>query len=232
MGADRPRQLALPIQLADHARLANFLAVGNEPLLAALAALAAGHGRSPLWVAGAPGSGRSHLLQAVVAAVPDDRRAAYVPLDPALGLPPAALDGLGDLALVAVDDADRVAGDPAFEAALFRLYEGLAAAGGALVVAGRSDVGDAGFRLPDLVSRLGAGLRFAIQPLDDAGRLAALQLRARFRGLELPDDTGRYLLNRVDRGLGPLFRLLDTLDREALESGRRLTVPFVRTLLG
>jgi DnaA family protein len=232
VGAETPRQLALPIRLADHARLGNYFPAGNEALLAALAAVAAGRGRAPVWVAGAAGSGRTHLLQATVAAVPAGLGAAYVPLDRATALPPAVLDGLGGLALVAVDDVDAVAGDAAFEAALFRLYESLVPRGGALVLAARADVPDCGFRLPDLASRLAAGLRFAITPLDDAGRLAALQLRARFRGLELPDETGRYLLNRVARGPASLFALLDPLDEAALASGRRLTVPFVRALIG
>lgn len=232
MGSEAPVQLALPIRLADHARLANFYAGANAPLVAALQAAARGDRGGPVWIAGPAGSGRTHLLQAVVAEVAPPAVAVYLPLARDAGLPSGVLEGLGMAQLVALDDVDAVAGDPAFERALFVLCEGLRAGGGRLVAAARADVHQCGFSLPDLASRLAAGLRFAIEPLDDAGRLAALQLRARFRGLDLPDETGRYLLNRVERSLSSLCRLLDDLDLASLQSGRRLTVPFVRSLIG
>lgn len=232
VAAELPRQLALPIQLADHARLANFHPGSNGPLLAALRAAATGSGQGPVWIAGPPGSGRTHLLQAAVAEVAPPAVAAYLPLERQAGLPAGMLEGLGAAQVVALDDVDAVAGDPDFERGLFRLCEALRAGGGRLIAAARADVPHCGFALPDLQSRLAAGLRFAIEPLDDEGRLAALTLRARFRGLDLPEETGRYLLNRVDRSLANLCRLLDDLDRAALQSGRRLTVPFVRSLIG
>ncbi len=57
------------------------------------------------------------------------------------------------------------------------------------------------------------------------------KLRATWRGFSLPEETGRFLLSRVDRGAGSLFRLLDRLDRAALAAQKKLTVPFVRSVL-
>jgi DnaA family protein len=111
------------------------------------------------------------------------------------------------------------------------LFEQLRQAGGRLVVSAAAPPGDVRFGLPDLASRLKSGGVYRLQPLDDAGRLAALQIRARFRGFDLPDDTGRYLLNRLARGPASLFRVLDTLDRAALVAQKRLTIPFVRSIL-
>ncbi len=62
-------------------------------------------------------------------------------------------------------------------------------------------------------------------------RAEALQRRAQWRGFSLPDDTADYLLARVGRDTGSLFRLLDRLDRAALAAQRRLTIPFVRSVL-
>jgi DnaA family protein len=146
-------------------------------------------------------------------------------------LPAAALDGLGDLDLVALDDLDAIAGDPEFERAVFGLFEQLRQTGGRLVVSAGAPPADVPFRLPDLASRLRSGGAFRVQPLDDAGRLLALKIRARFRGFDLPDETGRYLLNRTARGPASLFRILDTLDRAALVAQKRLTIPFVRRVL-
>jgi DnaA family protein len=225
-------QLPLEIRLADHAVFNNFLATGNEHVIHELKAVASRALQPMVWLWGLPESGRSHLLQACIAAADDlGRRAAYLPLDRSLGLPAAALEGLGELDVVGLDDIDAVAGDAGIERALFALFEQLRQSGGRLVVSAAAPPGEVRFGLPDLASRLKSGGVYRLQPLDDAGRLAALQIRARFRGFDLPDDTGRYLLNRTARGAASLFRVLDTLDRAALVAQKRLTIPFVRSIL-
>ena len=72
---------------------------------------------------------------------------------------------------------------------------------------------------------------FQIRALDEQQRVAALQLRAGHRGLELPDDTAAYMLKRSRRDMASLYGLLDKLDLEALRAQRRLTIPFVRDVL-
>jgi len=226
------QQLPLEIRLADHAVFNNFLAAGNELVIHELKALAARGEQPMLWLWGPPESGRSHLLQACIAAADEHgRRAAYLPLNRGQGVPAGALEGLGELDVVGLDDVDAIAGDAGIEQAVFGLFEQLRQAGGRLVVSAAAPPGDVRFGLPDLASRLKSGGVYRLQPLDDAGRLAALQIRARFRGFDLPDDTGRYLLNRMARGPASLFRVLDTLDRAALVAQKRLTIPFVRSIL-
>ena len=58
------------------------------------------------------------------------------------------------------------------------------------------------------------------------------QLRARLRGFELPQETSRWLQRRFPRDMRRLYDLLDTLDEAALAAQRRLTVPFIREVLG
>ena len=70
-----------------------------------------------------------------------------------------------------------------------------------------------------------------LRSLDEPGVLAALACRARGRGLELPDETAQFLLRRFPRDLPTLFSLLDTLDTASLVEQRRLTVPFVKSVL-
>ena len=89
-----------------------------------------------------------------------------------------------------------------------------------------------GFVLPDLVSRLAQCHRIALSPLDDDGRREVLRLRARHRGVAFDDAAIDWLLKRVDRDLASLASLLDRLDRESLAAQRRLTVPFLRQVLG
>ena len=227
------QQLPLEVRLADHAVFDSFHAAGNELLLHQLRSAAILPGQPPLWLWAPSGQGKSHLLQAAVALADESsRRAAYLPLDSSPPLPAGVLEGMGTLALVCLDDLQVVTGQPEWERALFRLHEELRNNAGNLVVASRVPPAETPIGLADLASRLKSGTTFRVQALDDEGRLRALQLRARFRGFELPDETGRYLLARVGRGVAELFQLLDELDRAALAAQKQLTIPFVRQVLG
>lgn len=226
------RQLALDIRLADHAVFASFEPGPNALTVSSLQQAAAGQGLAVIWIWGAQDCGKSHLLQATVAMAHERGAAtAYVPLASLRGSPPAVIEGFGRLDLVALDDAGVVAGDAAWERALFGLYEDLLSHGGRLVTGGALPPGQSGFGLPDLASRLAAGAVFRLEALSDAEFLSALQRRAEWRGFTLPEETGRFLLARVDRDTGSLFRLLDRLDQAALAAQKRLTIPFVRAVL-
>ena len=129
-------------------------------------------------------------------------------------------------------DIDRVAGNRQWEVALFNLFNDLYDAGAQMVVAANAAPRECGIELADLASRMSKLAVFQVQPLDEQQRVAALQLRAQHRGLELPDDTAAYLLKRSRRDMASLYGLLDKLDLEALRAQRRLTIPFVRDVLG
>jgi DnaA family protein len=226
------RQIPLDVRLADHAVFEAFYPGSNAVVLASLRELAARPARALLWLWGARSSGRSHLLQAAVAAAgKGGERSAYLPIGSIRGLGPGAIEGFGEARLVAIDDVDLVAGDLDWEHALFGLYEALHASGGRLVTAAATPPAQSAFRLPDLKSRFSASAVFRLQPLTDEDSMRALQLRASLRGLTVPEDTARYLIARVERSLPALFALLDRLDRAALTAQRPLTVPFVRAIL-
>jgi len=222
-------QLALPLQLADHAVFASFLDSGNEALVATLSRIAdddVGHG---CWLWGGSATGKTHLLQAVCEAAGD--RAAYIPLAMIAEAGPGVLDGLSSRELVCIDDIDQVVGQTEWEVALFDLYNQIFDAGSQLLVSAASTPRECPIDMADLASRLARLPVFQIHALGEDERVSALQLRSRHRGLELPDDTARYLLKRSRRDMASLYEILDTLDREALRAKRRLTIPFVREVL-
>ena len=221
-------QLPLPLQLADHAVFDSFLPFGNEALVATLIDVAGGAGDG-CWLWGATATGKTHLLQAVCERAGDS--AAYVPLSLYSDAGPGAVQGLASRSIVCIDDVDAVAGHTGWEAALFDLCNQILDADGQLVVAAASSPRELKIALPDLRSRLSRLPVFQLRPLDEEQRVAALQLRARHRGLELPSDTARFMLNRSRRDMASLYRLLDRLDLEALRAKRRLTIPFVSEVL-
>jgi DnaA family protein len=222
-------QLALPLRLDDHAIFDTFLAAGNEPVVDYLQSLASAAPGQGAWLWGAPATGKSHLLQATCERFDD--RAAYLPLADLSGAGPALLEGLASRQLVCIDDLDGVAGDEDWERGLFILCNDLVEAGHHLVVSASCPPRESGIALADLRSRLQRLATFHVRELDDAGRVAALQLRASHRGVELPGDTARYLMARSRRDMQSLYELLDKLDLAALRAQRRLTIPFVRDVL-
>ena len=222
-------QLVLPLRLADHAVFASFLNDGNETLVATLSGIAAGHVGQGCWLWGALATGRTHLLQAVCDRAGD--QSVYLPLEMLAEAGPGILDGLATRGLVCIDDVDTVAGDKDWEVALFNLFNELLDAEGQLVVSAGSAPRECNFELADLASRMSRLPVFQVRSLDEEQRVKALQLRARHRGLELPDETAAYMLKRSRRDMASLYCLLDKLDLEALRAQRRLTIPFVRGVL-
>jgi DnaA family protein len=223
-------QLALPLKLQDHAVFESFWPAGNDSLVAYLVDLADSAAGPGCWIWGPSATGKTHLLQAVCERPGD--RAVYVPLSLLAGAGPGILDGLSSRRFVCLDDVHRVAGDDAWELALFTLYNELNEAGGVLVASATAAPRECRFSLADLASRFSMLPAFHLAALEEADRIRALQLRARHRGLDLPDDTANFLLSRSRRDMRSLYALLDQLDTAALEAKRRLTIPFVRETLG
>jgi DnaA family protein len=222
-------QLALPLQLADHAVFASFLDSGNETLVATLADIAVGGEGHGCWLWGAASTGKTHLLQAVCDEAGD--RAVYVPLSMVADAGPGILEGLASRELICIDDVDLFSGQTEWEMALFDLSNQIFDAGAQLIVSAASAPRECPIELADLQSRFARLPVFQLRVLDEDERVCALQLRSKHRGLELPDDTARYLLKRSRRDMASLYEVLDKLDREALRAKRRLTIPFVRDVL-
>ncbi|MCC7218996.1 MAG: DnaA regulatory inactivator Hda [Burkholderiales bacterium] len=217
-------QLTFDLAAAEAPSFANFVAGSNAEAVAALARVAAGEmAETAVLVWGPPGAGRTHLLRASVAAAGPDRHAEFH-ADAASA--PAEPPEPG--ALVAVDDVDRA--DPAAQARLFTLFNGLQATGGQLLAAAAVPPS----RLPlrdDLRTRLGWGLVYEVAPLADADKPAALARFAAERGFRLGDDVIAYLLAHGRRDMPSLVATLTALDRFALAGKRQVTVPLLREWL-
>jgi DnaA family protein len=174
-----------------------------------------------LW--GPPGVGKSHLLAATEAAAREAGHATAIV---------TAGDEAPDVdagAIVVVDDIERTSS--ARQAALFTLYNRLAAGGGHLVVGAAAPPARLSLR-DDLRTRLGHGLVYEVSPLRDAAKPAALARYARRRGLPLPDDVIAFLLVRYPRDMPSLLRAIDALDERSLSAKRAITIAFVREALG
>jgi DnaA-homolog protein len=225
------QQLPLGVRLRDRATFESFLPGANAAALGELQAVAAGHLTGLIWLCGSPASGKSHLLQAVCAASAVTHTAAYLPLRQLHSMGAESLVGWQSTQCLCLDDLDAVIGDMEWERALFALYRDAEERGAMLLMSAILPPQHLSFVLPDLASRCAAGAILTLTPLGEDQQREALQLRARLRGLELPEETALYLQRRMPRDMETLYGLLDTLDAAALQAQRRLTVPFIRAVL-
>ena len=225
-------QLPLGVRLPDRAVFASFLTARNREAVAHARRVAAAEAAGATWICGPASAGKTHLLQATCSQAAESRRSGYFPLAQLASLGVGVLEGLPQLQCVCLDDLEAIAGHLEWEKALFGLLRELEESGGALVMAARPPPALISWALPDLGSRCAAAAVLQLRALDEAEQQQALQLRARLRGFELPEETSRWLRRRFPRDMRRLYDLLDTLDEAALAAQRRLTVPFIREVLG
>jgi DnaA family protein len=227
-----PQQLPLPVQLRDDATLENFLpTLATGPLIAALRAQASSTGEAIIYLYGASGTGKSHLLQASCHLV--GRGAVYLPLgELARFRPEDVLQGVEVLRLVCLDDVDRVLGQPDWELALFTLFNLARQHNSYLLVSGTAAPRALAIKLADLRSRLSWGIVYQLPVADDAEKMAILRYRASLRGLVLGHDVCNYLVSRAPRDMAALLGLLERLDRASLVERRALSIPFIKGVLG
>lgn len=230
MTASSP-QLPLALRYPPDQRL-DTLVVDAPALTAQLRDFALAGVRRALYVAGPPGTGKTHLAIGICAEAERlGRTAAYLPLRSVAGRLRDASEAAHRADVIAVDGLDCIAGDRAEEIALFDLHNRAHDAGRSVLYTASEAPDALGLVLPDLRSRLAQSVYVSLPQLDDAGRHELLRLRADRRGLQLDPATIDWLLRRVDRDVPALTALLDRLDRASLASQRRLTVPFVRQVL-
>jgi DnaA family protein len=220
-------QLILDILPDTAPTLDGFVPGRNGEALGVLRGMLSGTERERfLYLWGAPGCGRSHLLRAVA----DGFRAAgrparYVPVM-AGAAPGPEMDGLD---CVAVDDVEGL--PPEGQEALFHLYNRLREGGrGVLLASGDVPPARLGLR-SDLVTRLGWGLVYELHGLSDGEKARAMERHAAARGFQLPGEVSDYLLRHGRRDLPWLMGVVDALDRHSLETKRPVTLPLLRELI-
>ena len=256
---DAAAQLPLRLVLAKGRRFGSFeVTPDNAELVDAVRRIASDRTPERVLIAGDPGAGKSHLLEAACATASAGGDAvAFVPMrewrtqgvddesraralrrhasgrgidipDDVVGY---AVHGLGRSGLLCVDDVDAVAGDREWEEALLALVETCASGTTRLLVSARASPSNLRFALADLQSRLSAATVYRLRELDDESRARALRRHASGRGIDIPDDVVGYVLTRHRRDMASLVALLDRLDYHSMAHQRRLTVPFVRGLI-
>lgn len=226
------QQLPLSFEPRERYTFEAFIAGHNQLAVDLVRQMATGHGETQILVWADRGGGKSHLLQAACnLASQHQKTVCYLPAMEIEGNSTQILDGLEQLDMVCIDDIDAIMQAAEWEEALFGLINRIRDAGKSILLAADRSPESSVINLADLRSRLSWGPVFHLHELEDEHKKIAMQQRAQQSGLELTDPVASYLLTHYPRDLFDLFERLDHLDKASMAMQRRLTIPFIKSVL-
>ncbi|MER9657339.1 DnaA regulatory inactivator HdaA [Mesorhizobium sp. M0152] len=208
---DTPRQLPLDLGHGTGYSRDELVVSGTNSQAVALV------DRWPDWpsslvvLAGPAGSGKTHLAsiwRARANAVAIDARRIGDSIE-TLGARPAL-----------IDDVDTGAVD---EQGLFHLINAVRGAGSTLLLTARRFPSAWGVSLPDLASRLKVAATVEIHEPDDLLLAGVITKLFADRQVEVEPHVVQYLVRRIERSLATAMRVVERLDRAALERKTPIT---------
>ena len=227
------KQLSLNLCLKDAATFSNFFVGPNNQLVDVLGSLHINNEINFVYFWGSAGAGKSHLLNALCQLFDENGLSTfYLPLEETEQLNPQMLDNLEELDLICIDNINLIAKNNAWEEKLFHCFNNTIEHNKNIVITANASPQSLTLGLSDLKSRMASGLIFELHALSDVEKMAGLKLRAKLRGLELDDLAAQFLLHHYSRDTKNLFETLDILDKAALTAQRKLTIPFIKNILG
>ena len=226
-------QMPFEFGLFDTDSFDNFIIGENAEIITVCHNMALDHVQHSLYLWGNAAVGKSHLLNAVCnLANQSGVTAAYIPLKQQQPLSPDILDGLDNISIICVDDIDCIARKNTWELALFDLYNQARENKQSLLMTGSMAARTLPFQLNDLVSRISWDLVYRLQaPLSDGDKVKLLQKEAHTRQFKMPADVAIYLVRHMQRDVQSLLALLDKFDHASLSAQKRLTIPFVQSVI-
>lgn len=232
-------QLTLSVQLPDDETFSSFQSIANYSATEQLKSFIKANKNtehSPhvnsFYLFGLSGVGKSHLLHASCTyAEKLGLSSVCLSFSELKQLSVEVLDGLESIDLICLDDVQLIAGDRQWQQAVFDLFNRVIEQNKSLIITGNQSVSQLTIDLADLVSRLSWGMTEQIKPLDDEEKLIALKFRAQQRGLLLSDEVAKYLLSHLSRDMSDLISALGELDEASIREQRKITIPFIKSIL-
>lgn len=231
-------QLSLPVGLKGTESFASFITGQNDQVCSHLNGLITQleNNQFAQWLTylfADPGFGKSHLLYAVCQQIEQTRESSfYLSFNAIQDLTPDVLLGLEQYRLICLDDINKLQGNHTWQVAVFDLINRVKEQQNSyLVITGNQAPKFLSLDLPDLISRLNWGVNFKVHALTDEQRQQALIIKAQQRGLNMPKDVAKYLVTHWQRDMPALVASLDILDEKSLQQQRKLTIPFVKSIL-
>lgn len=222
------RQIPLDVSLSEYMTFETFYLGPNKSVVDSLR----DEKNQLIWLAGLEGFGKTHLLHAFLNSHEhENKKVLYLPMSESQDFTPDILDNLAQYDLVAIDDIENIIGDMTWEEQLLKFYEDLYSTSNKILITANDTPKGLNFLLPDLSSRFNLALIERLRPMNEDEMIKAILIHSKARGFDLPEDSAKYLINRVPRDVSVLVDMIKLLDYESLSMQRKLTIPFIKTVL-
>lgn len=209
----QPReQLLLDLIEPEGPTLDNFVCGENGEVVAALKDCLAGDGPQFIYLWGPSGCGKTHLLRALTPC----QRWRVPEFDEDIDL--YTVDNVEDL-----DEED-------LEKLFYLMNAVRSHPKTRIVVSGNAPVAELHLR-EDITTRLSWGLVYRIHYLPGDLAQAEFDRLAQERGIEMTPDLAQWVMTHLSRDMRDLRRFLDLVDRFAMRTKRRVTLPLLQECL-
>ena len=222
------RQIPLDVSLSEYMTFETFYLGPNKSVVDSLR----DEKNQLIWLAGLEGFGKTHLIHALLNGHEhENKKVLYLPMSESQDFTPDILDNLAQYDLVAIDDIENIIGDMTWEEQLLKFYEDSYSTRNKILITANDTPKGLNFLLPDLSSRFNLALIERLRPMNEDEMIKAILIHSKARGFDLPEDSAKYLINRVPRDVSVLVDMIKLLDYESLSRQRKLTIPFIKTVL-
>jgi chromosomal replication initiation ATPase DnaA len=222
-----PRQYHFPLPVQESLAAEDFLpSESNRAALVQILEREPASWPAPTMVLTGPeGCGKTHLL-----AIWRAKHRAAMP-DPANEILAEIVNAPQSISALALDDADKLAGDAQNEEWLQHLYNAARSAAIPFLLTAAAPPAAWGLKLPDIASRLKSCPLVALDEPDDALMRGLLMKQFADRQLRVEDGVIEYLARRLDRTGAAVREATALLDQAALAEGHKISIPFIQTVL-
>ncbi len=177
-----------------------------------------------LYLYGASGSGKTHLLHAIGQQVAGSQHQVFSCRELPIPLPVQE-------PLLLVDDLDQLPDDAALRNGLWEAFNQHYTQGHVVALAGRFPPRELPTIDDHLISRLLWGLVAHLDVSDDQSRRMLMAKLAQDRHIILPEEVSAWLLTALPRSVGSLVQACDSLYRAALQRKCKITLRLAKELV-
>ena len=218
-------QLGLPISLNTSMFLESFIA--NKELLRLINQLFLDEKSSEVFIYGASGQGKTHVLQgAVLKALELDKNAIYIDCsDP---FPEHILDFIDQVHFISFDNVHLISSKN--QEIFFDLYNQARQSQVLILVSADSLPSDLEV-MKDIKTRLSLAAVYKLEELNDELIMRVIDSQMSQRNLSINSGVYEYLFKNYSRDLKLLLATLNNLDKASLQAKKAISIPFVRKFL-
>jgi len=218
-------QLGLPISLNASMLLESFVA--NKELLRLINQLFLNEKSSEVYIYGALGQGKTHVLQgAVLKALEIDKNAVYIDCNESF--PEHILDFVDQIDLISFDNIHLISSES--QEVFFDLYNRARQAQIFVLVSGNTLPSDLEV-MKDLKTRLSLAVVYKLEELNDELTMSVIDSQMSQRNLSVNSNVYEYLFKNYSRDLKLLLSTLNDLDKASLQAKKPISIPFVKNFL-